>query len=159
MNELQLNHIPTSKAGQRQMAATLVAQIADGEADPLATVAKAKSLSEVLTAFLKDSSVTQAVLKECQKYGRGERPSASGALFQPRETGVKYDYTHCGDPVWQRLSAEAAAAAARLREREQFLQALRTPQTVVDDDTGEVSTIYPPARTSTTSYAILFNKE
>lgn len=48
---------------------------------------------------------------------------------------------------------------AQMKERENFLRVITKPKTELDPDTGEVFTINPPARSSTTSYAVTFNKQ
>jgi hypothetical protein len=59
-------------------------------------------------------------------------------------TKTEYDYTVCKDPVYNSLAAQLEIAKNSLKEREAFLKGIKQPLTVVDENTGEVSTIYPP---------------
>jgi hypothetical protein len=62
------------------------------------------------------------------------------------ETGVSYDYSVCNDPEWEYLNDRSVFFETELKERQKFLQSLTKPTTIVNDDTGEVSTINPPVR-------------
>lgn len=158
MNELIINTIPQTKSEQSSMAAQFVEQVKNGDVSPLDAVAKMKSLQEVITAFLKNEDVVSAVLNECDKYGKGETPTSNGAAFTVKETGVKYDFSACGDPVWNRLKEESDRISEQMKEREQYLKIIKGTKTEIDEETGEVYTLNQPTRTSTTSFAITFKK-
>lgn len=59
-------------------------------------------------------------------------------------TKTEYDYSVCNDSVYNRLVIVADAADAALKERQSFLKAINGKLTLVDEDTGEVATIYAP---------------
>lgn len=59
-------------------------------------------------------------------------------------TKTEYDYSVCKDAVYEGLVVAADKADANLKERQSFLKAINGKLTVVDEDSGEVSTIYPP---------------
>lgn len=158
MNELSINQFPTNKNEQSIMAARFAQAIADGEVSPLDAVAKMKSLQEVITLFLKDEAVSNAVITEVEKYGRGETPSANGATFQVKETGVKYDFSVCGDIVWNSLKEQADKINEALKDREKYLKTIKQSKTEIDEESGEIYTILPPVKTSTTSYTVTFKK-
>ena len=158
MNELIIYTIPQTKSEQSSMAAQFVEQVKNGDVSPLDAVAKMKSLQEVITAFLKNKDVVSAVLNECDKYGKGETPTSNGAAFTVKETGVKYDFSGCGDPVWNRLKEESDRISEQMKEREQYLKIIKGTKTEIDEETGEVYTLNQPTRTSTTSFAITFKK-
>lgn len=158
MNELSINQFPQTKAEQSAMAARFTQAIVNGDVSPLETVAKMKSIQEVITLFLKDEEVTKAVIDQVDKYGKGEIPTSSGASFQVKETGVKYDFSQCNDPVWNNLKEQADRINEELKEREKYLKVIKNHKTEIDEETGEVYTIIPPIRTSTTSYTVTFKK-
>lgn len=159
MNELSINQFPKNKNEQSIMAAQFAKSIADGEVSPLDAVAKMKSIQEVINLFLKDESVCSAVIEEIEKYGKGETPTANGASFQVKEVGVKYDFSNCNDAVWNRLKEQSDKINEELKEREKYLKAIKNPKTEIDEESGEIYTINPPAKSSTTSYTVTFKKE
>ena len=157
--QLTFNKVPTTKIAQQQLADLLVSQVTEGDISPVEAVVKAKALVSVLDTFIKDKSVTEQVIIETGKYGKGEYPSWGSAKVEVRETGVKYDFSNCNDSIWDDLNSQIEKIKAQMKERENFLRVITKPKTELDPDTGEVFTINPPARSSTTSYAVTFNKQ
>lgn len=157
-NDLKINNIPSTKQEQTELACMFVQKVIDGDVNPIDAVIQMKSLSETISTFLKDSDVREAVLNEVGKYGKGEIPSFRGALIQVKETGVKYDFTGCGDPVWERLNEGKNDIDMRLKERESFLRTIKEQKTDIDEETGEIITLYAPSKSSTASYSITFKK-
>ena len=157
MNELTVNKIPASKEEQAVLSSAMINSVLDGEIDPIKAVVQAKSLVETLTLFLKDKGVNDLVLREVEKYGK--QTSKDGATIAIKEVGSKWDYSECGDPIYNRLSAKKAEIEEKLKEREALLKATKEPRTEVDEETGEVYTVNPPSKSSTTSYAITFKSK
>lgn len=151
--------IPATKSGQHDLAEQLIGIIENGEVNPLEAVVLMKSLSEVINTFLKDERVKDAVISECARYGKGEYPSFRGATVQIKESGVKYDFMACGDPLWTSCVTHEQEAAEARKAREKYLRSITKPKSELDEDTGEIFTLNPPARQSTTTYAILFKNE
>ena len=154
MNELTVNKIPASKEEQSVLSSAMINSVLDGEIEAIKAVIQAKSLVETLTLFLKDKGVNDLVLMEVEKYGK--QTSKDGATIAIKEVGSKWDYSECGDPIYNRLSSQKAEIEEKLKERESLLKSTREPRTEVDEETGEVYTVNPPSKSSTTSYAITF---
>lgn len=157
MNELTVNKIPASKEEQAVLSSAMINSVLDGEIDPIKAVVQAKSLVETLTLFLKDKGVNDLVILEVEKYGK--QTSKDGATIAIKEVGSKWDYSECGDPIYNRLSSQKAEIEEKLKERETLLKYTREPRTEVDEETGEVYTVNPPSKSSTTSYAITFKNK
>lgn len=157
-NELIINRIPSSKTEQKEMANAFVSKVTDGNINPIDAVIQMKSLSETINAFLKSGEIKDAVIIECEKYGKGERPCYNGAILQLKETGIKYDYSVCNDPVYNRLIKQREYIEQQCKEREEYLKAISKPKAEIDEDSGEVFTLNPPSKQSTTSYSITFKK-
>ena len=154
MNELTVNKIPASKEEQAVLSSAMINSVLDGEIDPIKAVVQAKSLVETLTLFLKDKGVNDLVLREVEKYGK--QTSKDGATIAIKEVGSKWDYSECGDPIYNSLSAKKAEIEEKMKEREALLKSTREPRTEVYEETGEVYTVNPPSKRSTTSYSITF---
>lgn len=145
--------IPFTKVQQSDFVESLVAQIEDGEVNPVEAVVKAKALYEMLDSFLKDNRTKEYVLNECDKYNKGETPSFAG------ETGVKYDYMNCGDPEYTSLLKQEQEISDARKKREKYLSAITSPKTETNEETGEIYTLNPPVRTASPSFIITFRKE
>lgn len=149
--------VPFTKENQKATATALAEKVTNGEVDPVMTFATAKAMSDCLSQFLKDKGVMEATVAAVEKYGR------TGAIFNGAnlcvaEVGVKYDFSVCDDPEWTELSKQKAELEAKLKARETFLRGIPRQATIINEDTGEMSTIFPPAKTSSTSIKVTFAK-
>lgn len=149
--------IPFTKETQKATANTLIAKVTNGEVDPINTFATIKAMSDCLSQFLKDKSVIDATVEAVGQYGKAGA-NYNGAHLCVTEAGVRYDFSTCQDPVWDDLARQKAELDAKIKERETFLRGVVTPQTIVVDETGEVKTIYGPAKTSATTIKVTFAK-
>lgn len=105
---------------------------------------------EKVADFVK-KELDKAAIAEAGKYPDKQDIILYGATFKLAEFGVTYDYAGCKDPVWERLKEEADAATKALKDRQTFLLSIKGHESVVDEQTGEIATVYPPVRKSTTN--------
>ena len=147
---------PVTRAEQSRWAAELARPLVEGEVNPLEFIVKLKGLQQALSIVEKDRDVRDVVLTEIYKHGT--RATWSGATIATRETGVRYDYTACGDPVYDDLARQREELDKRLKEREAFLRTVPDGTTLVWDETGEVVALHPPVRVGAESYAITYPK-
>jgi len=91
------------------------------------------------------------LVTEAAKYGKNFEHH--NAKFEIKETGVKYNYENCGDPILQSLEQQFEAIETQLKDRQKFLRAIPEAgmEILVDD---ELIKVYPPIKTSTTSVTI-----
>ena len=61
-------------------------------------------------------------------------------------TGVKYDYSGCGDITLDKLQKEAAELDVKIKARQKFLQTVTSKQITGDSATGEAWEIVPPIK-------------
>ena len=157
MTTLQKIDYPITKADQCRWAADLARPLMEGEVDPLEFITKLKGLQAALSEVEKNKEVRDLVLQEISKHGK--EASWHGARLAPREVGVKYDYSQCGDPVYNDLVSQRQELDAKIKEREAFLKSVPPGTTMVWDETGEIFVLYPAVRMATGSYAVTFKKE
>ena len=77
------------------------------------------------------------------------------AKFNIREVGVKYDFSKCESPAYEEIMADYNDASKRKKDMEDFLK--KVPHSgldIINGVTGEVTRVYPPAKSSTTSVAV-----
>lgn len=94
--------------------------------------------------------IIDQALDEVAKYGKGEC-TVLGFKISQMEGGTKYDYSGCGDIEWERWEAQVKSATESRKGREEFLKVLKAPVTLVYEETGEVYTVHPPVKSSTTT--------
>ena len=129
----------------------LLADLDNGHITPLQLASQLKFVEDIITNVKEE--LRQRVISEQSKYGK-ERMTYKGAAFDIKEAAVKYDYSQCDDTIWNDLKQQLDALNDKMKEREAFLKTLKERFTYIDESTGEIVTLYPAQRKSTTTYAI-----
>ena len=145
-----------TKDSIKEQSLALLKDLDEGFIAPLQLAAQLKLVEDVISNVKEE--LRQRVVSEQSKYGK-EKMTYHGATFDIKEAGVKYDYSHCNDTIWDDLKQQLDNLSIKMKEREAFLKTLRERLTYVDESTGEIVTIYPPQKKSTTTYAITWKKE
>ena len=156
MNNLQLiNDFPTTKKGIEELSNQLIQSTLEGEQNPLLTEIKVAALVKTIKTYRASKEIKECVLARFERdYPNQKSYDMGNVNLKASETGVKYDYTNCGDPVWERLTAEIEKLKEQLKERETILKANPKQWTYIDEKTGEVYTINPAPKSSTTQVVI-----
>jgi hypothetical protein len=89
----------------------------------------------------------------------GKQIETQSAKLELAETGVKYNFDNCGDPIYQKLEQQLQSVEADLKDRKEFLKTVPVSGlSIINEETGELSTIYPPSKQSTSTYKITLKK-
>lgn len=157
-----MNDLPSSAIGAARMLPTTQTQIDvfsdnviesvhNGEANPLEVLIILKAFEKAQERIIKE--IRENFVNEASKY-----PESSfefmGAKIEKAELGTKYDYSVCNDPVHAQRLSIVESASEQLKERETFLKTLKQPITIVDESSGEIVTIQPPLKKSTTGLKV-----
>ena len=140
----------------KETSLALLNDIDEGHMHPLQVAAQFKFVEDVISNVKEE--LRQRVIAEQDKYGK-EAMTYHGATFEIKEAGIKYDYSHCNDMIWDDLRKQLDALNEQIKEREAFLKTLKERFTYIDWSTGEIITIYPPQRKSTTTYQVSWSKK
>lgn len=108
--------VPT-KTEVANQTANLVAQVQEGEINPLRAYAIMAALEKVAIDVKKQ--IMEQVLTEHERYGE-KTTSVYGATFERCEVGVKYDYTE--DEEWRTLQENIDAIKIKQKARELILK-------------------------------------
>lgn len=124
-------------------------------------IAAAESLS-VMEDFIKDVKAHNRFIpylrEELQKQGKDFK-TASGAKIELAETGTKYDYSKTDYFLLPSLYQQATELSEKIKQREAMLKTLpHEGLAMLDELTGEMVTVYPPSKTSTSSYKVTLAK-
>lgn len=139
------------KTTAAEMAQLIISAIENGDVNALNLKIKIKAIENVIETIkpiLDKEARSIAELEGAKSFTR------LGSTVKLQETGVRYDYSLCGDPYHKYLSEKFDEAKANKEKREKYLKALDKPETIVDQHSGEIVTIYPPIKTSTSSVVI-----
>jgi hypothetical protein len=144
----------TSKEQRMDFALRVVDALENGTADPIKIHLQIKMMEDIIKLLNTNTAYKKAVLEAAQ-INSDKSFTFGNAKFEIKETGVKYDYSQCGDPVYAMLEQRALSATNALKERETFLKTVPGKGiTLTEEETGEVCTVYPPSKSSTTSVAV-----
>jgi hypothetical protein len=125
---------------------SIIQSVKQGEESALKVHVQLIAMAKASERILKE--IKDNVLTEAEKYP-GADFDFLGNKITKGDVYTTYDYTVCGDPVWERRKAACDADKALLDERSAFLKALKVPLTTVDDLTGEIVMLRPPLKKST----------
>lgn len=120
--------------------------IQEGEQNPLDVHLSRVKMEKILKGINDNPEIQEAVMREFEKYGQ-KNVEYKGTLLQEQESGVKYDFSGCGDPLMDSYMKEIDSLKEKMKEREKFLKNIPASG-VVDPETGAF--IYPPAKSSKT---------
>lgn len=124
----------------------VIEDVQAGNINPLTVLIQLRAMERASERILKE--IKQNIMTEADKYP-GIEFEYLGNKITKAEHGTSYDYGACGDPVYQRLFELAFEANGQLKERQNFLKAVKAPFSLLDEGTGEVVTIHPPTKKST----------
>lgn len=155
MNEL--TPVTLTKSSAQDHAIRIANFVADGDMNALDVATKLSYISDVIERARE--LLRSDCVREAEKYGKGETPTINGAKIELAETGVKYDYSRCGDTAWENFNQQIVSAKESMKSREAFLKSLKSPMSIADELTGgEMITVHPPQKSSTTNIKITFAK-
>jgi len=145
-----LSLFETTKAERQDFAQSVVNNLKEGLSDPLKVHLQVKCMEDLIKQITSHPDYKDLTLDEAAKYGKSFE--MHNAKFEVKEMGVKYDYSNCGDPIYNRLAEELAELEKKVKDRQAFLKAVQPGTELLIED--EVIVLYPPVKTSTTSITV-----
>lgn len=162
-----LSLFQTTKEERISFAQSVLTSLRAGDKNPMDVHLQIKCMEElitVLTSTDEKKNKNPEIAKEYKEILLAESIKQMGgakstvyhnARFEIKEVGTQYDFTNCGDPEYIKLQAEFEKAKKALGDRGDFLK--KAPVAgfeSLDKGSGELITIYPPSKSSTTSVAV-----
>jgi len=157
-----MNNLPSKPTGVLQQFATtqtsidvfsdsVIQSVKQGEANPITVLIQLRAIEKAAERIIKE--IRDNCLTAAEKYP-GTAFEFMGNKVEKAEVGVKYDFSKCGDPVWETRKTILDMAAERLKERETYLKAITVPKKEIDEDTGEMYEVQPPTKSGTATLKI-----
>lgn len=147
--------LPANAEQVAEFSRQIINELNDGEIEPL----KFKIFLKGIEVFMDNIKPTldEMARDEAEKYGQ-KQFDLLGARVELREVGTNYDYARCGFPAWERAEVDFKSASEKKKKAEKFLKGLRQSLSINDELTGEVVTVYPPAKSSKSAVVITLGK-
>lgn len=145
--------LETTKEQRTEFTYQLIERLNAGELDPLKTHLQVKALEDMLETLKANKDYKDAVLQAAVLNGKDFEYMS--AKFNIREVGVKYDFSQCGSNEYNDIMVDFNDVTKRKKDMEDFLK--KVPHQgldIINGVTGEVTKVYPPAKSSTTSVAV-----
>lgn len=136
-----------------EMAEMAVSAVVNGDIDPIKAHINVSRMEAAIKLYKDNEDVRRITLDELSKYGK--TATFGDCKLEEAETGVRYDYSGCGDSKLTELYGRMEGLKAEIKAREDMLKHLQ-PGEAVDPNTGEI--MYPPVKSSKTSIKTTFKK-
>ena len=156
--DIQLDSEPVALTKEiiRERADSIIQLIDEGHLKATQVALNVKSMTDLFDAIKDELRVR--VLDELNVYTKGEEVVLYGAKFEIIEARPTYNYSGCNDPEYNELTQQIEELTAKRKEREKFLRSIKNATTIVNEETGELSRILPPIKSSTTTYKTTWSK-
>lgn len=148
-----LSLFETNKAQRQDFISKTIEAIEEGGANPLKVHLQIKAAEDIIKGLTSNEKYRNLILDEASKNGKAFE--LYNAKFSIKETGSKYDYAQCGDNELEQMQAQMDALSEKIKARQKFLQNIpESGLAEVNEETGDVNTLYRPTKSSTTSVTV-----
>jgi hypothetical protein len=124
--------------------------VTNGFEDPLFLLVKLKAFTKAMDGAI--DSIQEFALSEAKKHGKSF--AIYGAKVEVKEMGTKWYFDKTGDPVIARIAEQKDQISKAEKDRQAFLKTLKEKTSFLDEESGEVFTVYPAKKESKTGIAI-----
>jgi len=128
----------------------ILESVTNGFEDPLFLLVKLKAFTKALDGAI--DSIQEYALSEAQKHGKSF--AIYGAKVEVKEMGTKWYFDKTGDPIIARIAEQKDQIGKAEKDRQAFLKTLKEKTSFLDEESGEVFTVYPARKESKTGIAI-----
>lgn len=149
-----LSLFDTTKEQRQSFVMGVIDSLRAGRAEALKVHVHVKCMEEIIKLLNTNTIYKSSVLEAAEAFGE-KSFLFNNAKVEIKEVGTKYDFSKTGDVTLDSLYAQQAKIDADIKARETMLKSVSEKGMIVtDEQTGETFTVYPPAKSSTTSVAI-----
>ena len=139
MENVQLLRVEAPPA---TLAASAIEAVIEGHIDPLIAYANVTKMERAIEAFKADERVRDMVMERVTRDGK---VTLGDTLLEVVESGVRYDFSECGDAELEELMRLRADLDNAIKKRQKMLRSLPISG-MADPNTGAM--VYPPSKTS-----------
>lgn len=104
-----------------------------------------------------DKELVSMIRDEISK-NNGKLTTARGVKFEIAETGTKYDFSQCNDPELVEYEEKLNDYKEKVKLRQDFLKTVPAKGLDIITADGEPVKVYPPSKSSNSSYKVTLPK-
>jgi len=146
-----------SKTSIHKLATMLIEQVLE-IGNPLELAEQIAASENLIKSIKEDKRFADYVREQLDQY-KGKFNTESATKIEAAEVGTKYDFSVCNDVILTNHEKELEKAEFMVTNRKGFLKNVPPEGLIITDAlTGETWTVYPPSKTSTSSYKITLAK-
>lgn len=141
------NLLHLDKNGMNSIISEVLERFNDGWIDDMDLFIYAKKgefFFKTILDNIKDKINTSVVEKDYSKHN---------VSIVEKMNGVKYDFSECGDPIYNEFSEKLNSLKIEMKAREEFLKALKKPTQIIIEETSEVLEVKPPIKSGSMGLA------
>ena len=147
-----LSLFETTKEQRLSFTYNVMDRLEKGQADPIRVHLQLKAMEEIVKTLNTNERYKELLLDAAQKSGK--KFMAFNAEFSIKEMGTKYDYSQCGDTDLLAMLQSIETISEAVKKRQTFLKGIPSAGVQQIDANGEVITLFPPTKTSSTTVAV-----
>lgn len=158
MNDIiKINSIPTTKTGQKQLAQHIIEQMTNKN-NVLEIKSQLVALKNIINEVLDNKDFENTCLDKAMEACLFEPIKTQWATLQVADSATKYDYISSCHPTYLTLLEEEEKIKEKKKAIEEYLKKIRYPEEYISPVTGEITTIFPPKKTSKKILKVTLNK-
>lgn len=147
-----VRQLPETKQQIENFASQLEQGLENGSIIPSELLRFQKAMEKVFEKI--KPTLIDCALEEIGKYEKNA--VIKNTEFSIVEAGTKYDFSDCNDAVLNQLTNEADIVMTNIKARQTMLKSLTSAIQILEDTTGELITIYPAKKSSSTTVKVTF---
>lgn len=140
------------KVGVKNLATQILNSLENGEINPIELKGAFKAIEDASKEV--KAKLDEYAIKEAEKYGEKNFNVGNINVQYTESLGPSYDYSNCGHLEYLDVLEKLEPLLKRKKEIEEELKAMKKSREEVNIETGEVYTVYPPIKKSTTGVKI-----
>lgn len=141
--------ISLTKENVQKIASQIRFELETGSKDKIDFLTELEFLSQVFDVV--KAELRESLIDELDKYP-GDSVVRNGVQLRLKEAGVRYDFSTT--EKWNIMNEQAEKIKAEIKQIEAQLKTIKSKQTIVDEETGELIELNVPIKSSKTTIEI-----
>ena len=153
IEQIKGQQLELTKSNVEKFANQIIFEYKTGNKNPFDYLGELEFISQAIDKA--KSEIRELLIDELYLYS-DKTKTKNGVQFKLKEAGVKYDFSNT--EKWNAMNQEAEAIKSEMKQLEAQLKTIKSKQTIVDEETGEMIELNVPVKSSKTTIEITIPK-